>query len=103
MTTRNTWSRRDDLGKLYEADVILWPGSTPVIQGDWQLVLNTGKAIVTSRRYHQHGERWYCVVVDAADGPSFRSTWKCGRCGERVPDEMEGYITLARWALNDKA
>ncbi len=78
--------------------------ATSIIQGDWKL--NVHKLdIVKSfgfRRYHRHGKWWYCVisVIDNRD-VAFPTAWKCGHCGERMPDEMEGYIKLARWAVND--
>ena len=80
---------------------------TPIIKGRWKMNVHKGglgKGF-GFRRYHKHGSKWYCVVTAADRRQDSASTarwltWQCGKCDESVPDEMEGYINLARWAAN---
>ncbi len=91
---------------LVEAPIACWEREcTPIIKGRWKMNVHKGglgKGF-GFRRYHKHGSKWYCVVTTASsllpDDPDARG-WKCGKCNEYVPDEMEGYINLARWAAN---
>ncbi len=77
---------------------------TPIIEGDWKLVVHDRPLEKPGfRRYHKHGEEWYCVVRVGHFKLKHRSSWKCGDCGEAAPDHMEGYIDLARWAYNADA
>jgi hypothetical protein len=81
---------------------VIGDGVTPIIQGDWKLNVHQGSnKSFGYRRYHKHGKRWYCVISYTTDGHHYPGNWKCGHCGEHVPEEMEGYINLARWAAND--
>ena len=68
-----------------------------IYDGDWKLNIYTNS--ISSgfgmRRYHKHGDNWYTVKTMDEEG------WACAKCGMNVPDTMEGYINLARWAGND--
>jgi hypothetical protein len=91
-------------------------GATRIITGDWCLEVHTAEKRnkvarrfgTGYRRYHRHKNVWYCVVsspdtlggVTPAEGESGHG-WKCGHCGEPVPADMEGYIKLARYSLDD--
>jgi hypothetical protein len=84
-------------------------GSTKIITGDWCLEVHThehrNRQGTGYRRYHRHMNVWYCVISKlATKGELHPDTvyplWQCGHCGETVPEEMEGYINLARYALD---
>jgi hypothetical protein len=80
---------------------------TTLDMGDWRLEVHRSGLGIGYRRYHRHKNVWYCVVsspdtqggvTPAADHRGFG--WKCGHCQEPVPSEMEGFINLARYALD---
>ena len=94
--------------KLYKGHEHMLKGTTSINQGDWRLDINCGSEGVGYRRYHKHGEVWYCVVsYSYSNSPlaheyyTWENQWMCGHCKERVPKEMEGYIKLARYSLDD--
>jgi hypothetical protein len=84
------------------------PGQTKITMGDWRLEIHRSGLGTGYRRYHRHKTVWYCVVSspDTQGGvtPATKSGgfgWKCGHCQEPVPKEMEGFINLARYSLNE--
>ncbi|KKN92323.1 hypothetical protein LCGC14_0208140 [marine sediment metagenome] len=98
--------RKDPLKREdHEAEKYHQSNATPIIQGDWKLCVYPGKRL-RYRQYHRHGKRWYTVISyfksssPKEDYPG-EDKWKCGHCSEQVPEEMEGYINLARWAVDD--
>ena len=72
---------------------------TVIYDGDWKLNVHTNNTPTGygMRRYHHHSNNWYTVKMTDYEG----NGWVCNKCNEKTPDAMEGYINLARWALND--
>lgn len=74
-------------------------GVTPIIEGHWKVNVhvNEGGDVMGFRRYHLHDndKQWYCVKRNLT-----LHEYECGNCCESVPAEMEGYIKLARWAID---
>lgn len=72
---------------------------TPIIMEDWKVNVYSNSGVSTGyRRYHRHGEDWYCVIIVDPTALESYNSWMCGECNAMVPDEMEGYINLMRWA-----
>ena len=81
--------------------------------GDWRLeafpilpdllsLQNTGFI-----RYHIHDDgRWYRVAsyskssLPREEYP-WETKWECVRCKERTPQQMEGFIKMIRWSMED--
>ena len=85
-------------------------GTTKIDHGDWRLEIteNSMSNKHGYRRYHRHSNVWYCVVsttiLNKGVTPAsfdLRYGWKCGHCNEPCPAEMEGYINLARYSLDE--
>ena len=77
------------------------PTYTPIYDGDWKVNVTPFQwKGMGYRRYHRHGKRWFVVISARMGEREFPTDWKCGHCGEPVPDSMEGYINLAQWATD---
>jgi hypothetical protein len=82
--------------------------TTKIDQGDWRLEIHQSpRGGAGYRRYHRHKNTWYCVIAspDTLGGVTPASGgggcgYVCIDCDEPVPEEMEGYINLARYALD---
>lgn len=71
---------------------------TPIIDGEWKVNIHKLGTNFGYRRYHKHDDQWHCVMSNSSgDG-----TYICTLCGAMVPDDMEGYINLARWSIHDR-
>jgi hypothetical protein len=73
---------------------------TPIIDGDWKLNVHTMGKHFGYRRYHKHDDKWHCVTALRNHENGEGHCYVCGLCGEEVPEDMEGYVNLARWSSN---
>lgn len=79
---------------------------TSIYDGDWKVNIHKLGAHFGYRRYHKHEEKWHCVMSccrsDSDGSNSDRSgIYVCSLCKAKVPDDMEGYINLAKWSFHD--
>ena len=75
---------------------------TPTIldYGSWRLLIFKSEIYSVTRQYefqrqHRHGDGWVRV------GSLGSTAFFCASCHEAVPEKIEGYINLVRWACND--
>ena len=73
--------------------------NTVIYDGDWKLNVHTNSISkgYGMRRYHRHSDNWYTVKMKDDEDTG----WVCNKCNTPTPDAMEGYINLAKWAVND--
>ncbi len=69
---------------------------TPIFDGDWKVNVHKLGSNFGYRRYHKHEDKWHCVR-SSGDGSGI---YLCTLCQVQVPDDMEGYINLARWSTD---
>ncbi len=72
---------------------------------DWSLTVTIKGRHIGLMRQHRHEGAWYSVTSYSTSSLPreeypWENKWKCTHCDEPVPDEMVGYITLIRWAID---